>query len=84
MYGGGGRGLIFFIMFYDGLSGEFILHLQFVNSCVYTLQNVSGVGRDLSKSNPHLWSENKAHVTFSFSLDFFTSESIESIRLLGD
>jgi hypothetical protein len=28
------------------------------------------VGTDLSKSNPHLWPDNKAHITFNFNIDF--------------
>ena len=70
MYGGGG--LIFFIMLYDGLSGN----LYF--SCSLLIHAFTHckmfVGTDLSKSDPHLWPENKAHITFNFNIDFLNSE----------
>lgn len=69
--------MIFFIMFYDGLSGG----LYFVCSLLihaFTHRKML-VGTDLSKSNPHLWPENKADITFNFNRDCFTFEWIEKV-----
>jgi len=82
MHGGGGRGLIFFIMFYDGLSGNLYFSCSLLIHAFTHCKML--VGTDLSKSNPHLWPKNKPHITFNFNLDFLTSESIEITRLLGD
>jgi len=80
--GCGRRGLIFFMMLYDGLSGNLYFSYSVLIHAFTHCKML--VGTDLSKSNPRLWPENKAHITFNFNLDFFTSESIKSTRLLGD